>query len=72
MWRNLLWQLAEVITSVRGSFKYINHRLFLALLVLGLCPTVYSTVRVFFLGQLPGDWAFSIAGQLSECVKESL
>ena len=42
-----------------------NFKLFLALLVLGLCPTVYTTVRVFFLGQLPGEWAFSIAGQLS-------
>jgi Na+-driven multidrug efflux pump len=26
---------------------------------------VYTTVRVFFLGQLPGEWSFSIAGQLS-------
>jgi len=32
---------------------------------MGLCPTIYTTVRVFFLGQLPGEWAFSIAGQLS-------
>ncbi len=47
------------------SLRTINHRLFLALLFLGLCPTVYTTVRVFFLGQLPGDWSFSIAGQLS-------
>ena len=47
------------------SLKNINFKLFLALLVLGLRPTVYTTVRVFFLGQLPGDWSFSIAGQLS-------
>ena len=40
------------------SLKNINFKLFLALLVLGLCPTVYTTVRVFFLGQLPGDWSF--------------
>ena len=32
---------------------------------MGLCPTVYITVRTFFFGQLPGEWAFSIAGQLS-------
>ena len=44
-----------------GIFK--NNPIFR--LVLGLCPTVYTTVRVFFLGQLPGDWSFSIAGQLS-------
>ena len=33
--------------------------------MLGFCPTVYTTLRVFFLGQLPSEWAFSIAGQLS-------
>ena len=47
------------------SLKNIDHRLFLALLILGLCPTIYTTLRVFFLGQLPGEWSFSIAGQLS-------
>ena len=47
------------------SIKNINLKLFFALLVMGLCPTVYVTVRTFFLGQLPGEWAFSIAGQLS-------
>jgi len=33
--------------------------------VLGLCPTIYTTLRVFFLGELPGEYSFSIAGQLS-------
>jgi len=47
------------------SLRNINLKLFAALLVMGLCPTVYITVRTFFLGQLPGEWAFSIAGQLS-------
>ena len=47
------------------SLKNINYRLFAALLVLGLCPTIYTTLRVFFVGQLPGEWSFSIAGQLS-------
>lgn len=28
-------------------------------------PTIYTTVRVFFLGQLPGEYSFSSAGQLS-------
>jgi len=32
---------------------------------MGLCPTLYTTLRVFWLGQLPGEWSFSIAGQLS-------
>lgn len=51
--------------KLKKSFANINHKLFFALLVLGLCPSIYTTVRVFFLGQLPGDWSFSIAGQLS-------
>ena len=33
--------------------------------MLGLVPTIYTTVRVFFLGQFPGEYSFSIAGQLS-------
>ncbi|MBQ3893774.1 MAG: multidrug transporter, partial [Clostridia bacterium] len=51
--------------TIFKSLGNINRKLYLALIVLGLCPTVYTTVRVFFLGQLPGDWSFSIAGQLS-------
>ena len=47
------------------SLSKINYKLFLALLVMGLCPTIYTTLRVFFLGELPGEWSFSIAGQLS-------
>ena len=45
--------------------KNVNYKLFAALLVMGFVPTIYTTVRVFFLGRLPGEWSFSIAGQLS-------
>ena len=54
-----------MISKFKRSLSNINYKLFFALLVLGLAPTVYTTVRVFFLGQLPGEWSFSIAGQLS-------
>ena len=54
-----------LFTKVKKSLSKINYKLFLALLVLGLCPTVYTTLRVFFLGELPGEYSFSIAGQLS-------
>lgn len=54
-----------MIAKMKKSISNINLKLFFALLVLGFAPTVYTTVRVFFLGQLPGEWAFSIAGQLS-------
>lgn len=54
-----------MITKIKKSLSNINYKLYLALLVLGLVPTIYTTVRVFFLGQLPGEYSFSIAGQLS-------
>lgn len=52
------------MNKIFKSLKNINRRLYLALLVLGLCPAVYTTLRTFFLGQLPGEWSYSIAGQL--------
>ena len=54
-----------MFSKFKLSLSRINYKLFFALLVLGLAPTVYTTLRVFFLGQLPGEWSFSIAGQLS-------
>ena len=54
-----------MFTKFKNSLSKINYKLFLALLVLGLVPTIYTTVRVFFLGQLPDEYSFSIAGQLS-------
>ena len=54
-----------MFSKIKLSLSSINYKLFAALLVLGLAPTIYTTVRVFFLGQLPGEWSFSIAGQLS-------
>ena len=64
--------------KIKASLSRINYKLFAALLVLGLAPTIYTTLRVFFLGQLPGEWSFSIAGQLSwvnlfyEILKEAI
>lgn len=57
--------MITTLSKVKLSFSRINYKLFAALIVLGLAPTVYTTVRVFFLGQLPGEYSFSIAGQLS-------
>ena len=43
-----------------------------------LFPTVYQTVRIYFLGAMPGDWGFNIASQLSwvnlfyEVIQEAL
>ena len=54
-----------MFSKIKLSLSNINYKLYFALLILGLAPTVYTTLRVFFLGQLPGEWAYSIAGQLS-------
>lgn len=54
-----------MFSKFKLSLRRINYKLYTALLILGLAPAIYTTVRVFFLGQLPGEWAFSIAGQLS-------
>lgn len=47
------------------SLKTINYKLFIALLIMGLCPTIYTTIRIYWLCDLPDDYSYSIAGQLS-------
>ncbi len=42
-----------------------NYKLYFSVLLLSLCPTLYTTFRIFLLGQLPGDYSYSIAGQLA-------
>ena len=54
-----------MISRLKVSLRSINHKLLVALIVSGFCPAVYTTVRTFFLGQMPGEWSYSIAGQLS-------
>lgn len=54
-----------MMNKIKMSFKNINHKLFISLLVMGLVPTIYTTFRVFLLGNMPDDYVYSIAGQLS-------
>ena len=42
-----------MFSKIKLSLGRINYKLFSALLVLGLALTIYTTVCVFFLGQLP-------------------
>lgn len=53
--------MKKIITS----FKNLDHKMFWALFLLGFIPTVYTTLRIFFVGQMPDDYSYSIAGQLS-------
>ena len=54
-----------MFSKLKLSLRNVNYKLYFALLVLGFVPTIYNTLRVFFLGQLPGEWSYSIAGQLA-------
>lgn len=66
------------ISVVKISFKRISWKLYLALLLTRLIPTVYRTTRVYYLGDLPNDHGVNIASQLTwvnlirEVVQESL
>lgn len=52
------------MNRMMASLKKLDYRMFAALLLFGLIPTIYTTFRIFLIGQLPGEWGFSIAGQL--------
>ena len=60
------------------ALKTVNYRLWAAILLMMFIPIVYQTVRIFFLGDMPGDWGFNIASQLSwvnlfyEVIQEAL
>ena len=61
-----------------NSVRKIDFRLFLVLLLFNFVPVIYSTVRVYFLGDIPDTWGFSIAAQaawlnlLYEIISEGL
>lgn len=51
--------------SVLKAIKTFNWRLWLVLAVTLLIPALYQTLRIHFLGDMPGDWGVNIASQLS-------
>lgn len=60
------------------ALKTVNYRLLAAVFATMLLPTIYQTVRICFLGDLPSDEGINIASQLSwvnlfyEIVQEAL
>ena len=67
-----------MICKIRKSLLSIDYNLIISLMLVQLVPTLYTTLRIFFLGQLPGEYSFSIAGQLTwinllyEIINESI
>lgn len=51
--------------GIKNHLSQIDYKLFSVLLLFGFLPTIYTSVRVFFLGDLPMDWGFNIASQIS-------
>ena len=68
----------KLILKIKKSLSLIDYKLMISLIIIQLVPTLYTTLRVFFLGQLPGEYPFSIAGQLTwvnllyEIINESI
>ncbi len=60
------------------ALKTVNYRLLAAIFATMLLPTIYQTIRIYFLGDLPSDGGINIASQLSwvnlfyEVVQETL
>ena len=62
--------------EMKKSLDRFNWKLYFALLLTAV--RIYTTVRINYLGDLPGDWGFNIASQLAwvnlmlEVVQEAL
>lgn len=52
------------MNKILKSVSYFNVKLYFALILSIFIPTIYTMVRIYFIGQLPDTWAYSIAGQL--------
>ncbi len=51
--------------SIKKSLQTINYKLWLSIISMMLLPTIYLIVRVHFLGDMPTEYGFNIASQLS-------
>lgn len=47
------------------NLKLFNYKLYFTLILTLLLPTLYTTLRIYFLGNLPSDYGVNIASQLS-------
>ena len=50
---------------IAKSIKDFNWRLWLVLAATLFVPAMYQTLRIYFLGDLPGEWGVNIASQLA-------
>lgn len=55
----------KIFMETKFQIKTFNWKLFVTLICLSLIPIVYTTVRIYFIGNLPSSDAFSIAAQIA-------
>ncbi|MGL5591010.1 MAG: MATE family Na+-driven efflux transporter [Metamycoplasmataceae bacterium] len=48
----------------KENFKNFNWKLFVSLIFISLIPTIYTTVRIYILGELDDPYTYSIAAQV--------
>ncbi|SIR42589.1 MATE family Na+-driven efflux transporter [Maribacter ulvicola] len=53
-----------MITTLKKSLIEFNTKLYLVLILMLLIPTIYKTLRIYYLGDLPNDSGFNIASQI--------
>ena len=52
-------------TSPLASLRLLDYRLLLAVFLTLLVPATYTTVRIHFIADIPNEWGFNIASQIS-------
>ena len=53
------------MASPLKSLKLLDYRLLLAVLLTLLVPATYTTVRIYFIADIPNEWGFNIASQIA-------
>lgn len=57
-------KVEKYTATVKKSFKRIDYKLLTAIFFTLFIPTLYTTTRIFFIGDMPNTWSVSVAGNL--------
>ncbi len=52
------------ISNIKEKFKNIDLKMFLVIFITLVIPSIYITVRINFISNIPNEWGFNIASQL--------
>ncbi|MFK7867336.1 MAG: hypothetical protein AB8B77_07860, partial [Alphaproteobacteria bacterium] len=53
--------MKKIINPIKG----IDGRLFFAIILTMLLPSIYNTTKIFFIGDIPNIWGYNIASQIA-------